>query len=347
MNIYVTYLIIAAILVATELLYFRIADRFNIIDKPNQRSSHTKVVIRGGGVIFAVGLWVWSAFFGFQYPWLLAAVTLAAGVSFVDDIHSLPDSVRLVVQFVATGLMFWSIVLATGGLAGMPWYWVAAIGIVALIVFVGATDVINFMDGINGITAGYALAVLLPLLLVDSQLNVGKFIEPSYLVVAMIGVLVFCFFNFRPKGKAKCFAGDVGSIGIAFILLFAIGLLIARTGDVTWLIFLIVYGVDGCCTIAHRIMLHENLGQAHRKHAYQIMANELGMSHVAVSLIYMGLQLAISLGFIYLCPATVLAHWVYLVCAGALLVGAYVVFMKKYYHLHEEYLQQLKVKNEK
>ena len=163
----------------------------------------------------------------------------------------------------------------------------------------------------------------------------------------MIGVLVFCFFNFRPKGKAKCFAGDVGSIGIAFILLFAIGLLIARTGDVTWLIFLIVYGVDGCCTIAHRIMLHENLGQAHRKHAYQIMANELGMSHVAVSLIYMGLQLAISLGFIYLCPATVLAHWVYLVCAGALLVGAYVVFMKKYYHLHEEYLQQLKVKNEK
>ena len=101
MNIYVTYLIIAAILVAAELLYFRIADRFNIIDKPNQRSSHTKVVIRGGGIIFVIGLWVWSAFFGLQYPWLLVAVTLAAGVSFVDDIHSLPDSVRLVVQFAA------------------------------------------------------------------------------------------------------------------------------------------------------------------------------------------------------------------------------------------------------
>ena len=353
MNIYVTYLIIAAILVATELLYFRIADRFNIIDKPNERSSHTTIVLRGGGIVFSVSMIVWAVLMVAQgkgiaaYLPFLVGLILIAGISFWDDVRSLPDRVRLVVQFVATGLMFWSIVLATGGLAGMPWYWVAAIGIVALIVFVGATDVINFMDGINGITAGYALAVLLPLLLVDSQLNVGKFIEPSYLVVAMIGVLVFCFFNFRPKGKAKCFAGDVGSIGIAFILLFAIGLLIARTGDVTWLIFLIVYGVDGCCTIAHRIMLHENLGQAHRKHAYQIMANELGMSHVAVSLIYMGLQLAISLGFIYLCPATVLAHWVYLVCAGALLVGAYVVFMKKYYHLHEEYLQQLKVKNEK
>ncbi len=187
-----------------------------------------------------------------------------------------------------------------------------AIGILALIVFVGATDVINFMDGINGITAGYALAVLVPLVLVNRSFAALRmtegFIEESYLVVAIIGVLVFSFFNFRPKGKAKCFAGDVGSIGIAFIMLFAIGLLIARTGDITWLIFLLVYGVDGVCTIAHRIMLHENLGQAHRKHAYQLMANELGLSHVVVSLVYMGLQLLISLGFIYLCPPTVLAH---------------------------------------
>ena len=339
------FLFIAALLVVVELVYFRIADRFNIIDKPNARSSHSKVVIRGGGIIYVLGIWLYAAFFGLQqWPFLLG-LTLIAGISFVDDIHSLPDSVRLVVQFVATGLMFWSIVLATGGLAGMPWYWVAAIGIVALIVFVGATDVINFMDGINGITAGYALVVLLPLLLVDSQLDVGKFIDPSYLVVALIGVLVFCFFNFRPKGKAKCFAGDVGSIGIAFIMLFAIGLLIARTGDVTWLVFLLVYGVDGCCTIAHRIILHENLGEAHRKHAYQLMANELKMGHVTVSLIYMVLQLVISLGFVYLCPPTVLAHWVYLVCAGAVLVGAYVVFMKRYYHLHEEYLESLKLKD--
>ena len=160
-------------------------------------------------------------------------------------------------------------------------------------------------------------------------------------IVAIIGIIVFSVFNFRPKGKAKCFAGDVGSIGIAFIMLFAIGRLIMKTGDVTWLIFLLVYGVDGCCTILHRIMLRENLGEAHRKHAYQLMANELGISHVAVSLFYLGLQLVISLGFIYLCPATVLAHWIYLIVALVVLVGAYVVFMKKYYHLHEEYLASL------
>lgn len=352
MNIYVTYLIIAAILVVAELVYFRIADRFNIIDKPNERSSHSTIVLRGGGIVFSLSMIVWAVLMAAQgnsivaYLPFLIGLILIAGISFVDDVHSLPDSARLAVQFVATGLMFWSIVLSTGGLSGLPWYWVIAIGIVALIVFVGATDVINFMDGINGITAGYALAVLVPLVLVNRSFAMLRmtegFIEESYLVVAIIGVLVFSFFNFRPKGKAKCFAGDVGSIGIAFIMLFAIGLLIARSGDVTWLIFLLVYGVDGVCTILHRIMLHENLGQAHRKHAYQLMANELGMSHVVVSLFYMGLQLAISLGFIYLCPATVLAHWIYLVCAGVVLVASYVLFMKKYYHLHEEYLATLK-----
>ena len=186
-----------------------------------------------------------------------------------------------------------------------------------------------------------ALAVLIPLLLLD-KMHAGGFIADSYLIVAILGVLVFSFFNFRPKGKAKCFAGDVGSIGIAFIMLFALGRLMAQTGDITYLIFLLVYGVDGCCTIIHRIMLHENLGEAHRKHAYQLMANELGMSHVVVSLIYMVLQLAISLVMVYLIQNTPLAHWIYLIVVGIILVGAYVVFMKKNYHLHEAYLKSLK-----
>lgn len=344
MSSWLTYLIIAAILVAAELVYFRIADKCNIIDKPNGRSSHTKVVIRGGGVIFVIGLWIWSAFFGFQYPWLLVAVTLAAGISFVDDIHSLPDSVRLVVQFVAMGLMFWQIVSRLG-FAGEEfswWVWVL-IGIAALIVCVGATNIYNFMDGINGITAGYSLAVLVPLFLLNriSDLT-GQFVDGSLIVVVILSVLVFSFFNFRPRNKAKCFAGDVGSVGMAFILLFLIGCVIMKTRDITWLIFLLVYGVDGCCTILHRIMLHENLGEAHRKHAYQLMANELRMSHVVVSLIYMALQLVISLVMVYLIPNTVLAHWIYLIVVALVLAAAYVVFMKKYYHLHEEYLASLK-----
>ena len=287
MNMWITYGLITVILIIAELLYFRIADKCNIIDKPNERSSHTKVVIRGGGIIFVIGLWVWSAFFGFQYPWMLAAVTLAAGISFVDDIHSLPDSVRLVVQFVAMGLLFWQIVQSLGFAGGEFAWWVwSLIGIAALIVCVGATNIYNFMDGINGITAGYSLAVLVPLLLANRTSDLaGQFVDGSLIVVVVLSVLVFSFFNFRPKNKAKCFAGDVGSVGMAFILLFLIGCLIMKTRDITWLIFLLVYGIDGCCTIVHRVMLHENLGEAHRKHAYQLMANELGSKHPCICLL--------------------------------------------------------------
>lgn len=325
------YCIIAVLLVVAELVYFKIADHFNIIDKPNERSSHTRVVIRGGGIIFLLGLWIWSAFFGFQYPWLLVAVTLVAVVSFVDDIHSLPDSVRLVAQFTAMGLMFWELDMIH------PNLWWAVI--LALIVCVGATNIYNFMDGINGITPAYSLAILVPLLLLNYH---NSFTSQSLIIVIILSVLVFSWFNFRPKNMAKCFAGDVGSVGIAFILLFLIGCKVMQTDDITWLVFMVVYGVDGCCTIIHRIMLHENLGEAHRKHVFQLMANELKMSHVTVSLFYMVLQLAISLVMVYLIPDTVLAHWVYLIAVIAILAIAYIVFMKKYYHLHAEYLESLK-----
>ena len=282
MSIYCIYLVIFFLLLLSELIYFRIADKCNIIDKPNERSSHTNVVLRGGGIIFLIGVWIWSAFFGFTYPWFLVGLTLVAGISFIDDIRSLPDSVRLIVQFVAAAMAFYQMDILHWNL-----WWVV---ILALVVYVGITNVINFMDGINGITAGYALAVLLPLYLLNEQM---EFVEPSLILVTILSVIVFCFFNFRPKGKAKCFAGDVGSIGIAFILLFIIGKLIIQTGDVTYLLLLVVYGIDACLTIMHRIQLHENLGEAHRKHAYQLMANELKIGHVKVTSLYMVLQLVV------------------------------------------------------
>ena len=327
----ITYIIIFILLLIAELLYFRIADKCNIIDKPNERSSHSTIVLRGGGIIFLIGIWIWSAFFGFQYPWFLLGLTLVAGISFVDDIRSLPDSVRLIAQFTAATMAFYQL-----GILHWSMWWII---LLALIVYVGATNVINFMDGINGITAGYSLAVLIPLALVNIN---GVFVEQSLIISTILASLVFCIFNFRPKGKAKCFAGDVGSIGIAFIILFLLGNVMIETTDITWLIFLLVYGVDGCLTIVHRIMLHENLGEAHRKHAYQIMANELKVGHVKVSLLYTVMQLVISLGFVYLCPDTVFAHWLYLVGVSVVLAIAYILFMKKYYRLHEEYLISLK-----
>ena len=329
MPIYCTYIIIAALLLVLELVYFRIADRFNIVDRPNERSSHNSIVIRGGGIIFLLAAWIWSAFFGFNYPWFLAGLTIVCGISLWDDIHSLPDSVRLIAQFTAMFMM-----LADLGMINLENWWMSA---PALIVCVGIINAYNFMDGINGITSGYSLTVLLPLIILNHSIH---FSEMSYMIVAAIACVVFSYFNFRPKGKAKCFAGDVGSIGISFIVLLPLGKLILQTGDLTYILLLVVYGVDTILTICHRIMLHENLGQAHRKHAFQIMANELKIPHEVVSLGYMILQLIISLGLIYLSRM----HWVYFLVAVIILCIAYLLFMKRYYHLHAQYLQSIEKK---
>jgi len=317
-----TFIIILLSLFVLELVYFRIADRFNIIDKPNLRSSHTSITLRGGGIIFLLAVWIYAAFFGMTYPWFLVGLTLVGLISFIDDIHSLPDRLRLVVQFIAMFLMFYQLDI-------LHWsdWWIV---LIALVVSVGCINIYNFMDGINGITGGYSLAVLAPVLFLNQRMG---FISQDFLYVVGLSLLVFCFFNFRKK--AKCFAGDVGSITIAFILLFALGNLILKTGDLSYIVFLAVYGVDGMLTIFHRIQLHENLGQAHRKHAFQLMANELKMPHVTVSLIYMALQLAISFGMIFL-PIN---HYIYLGMILLVLSAAYILFMKRYYHLHEAYLR--------
>ncbi len=345
MNMWITYGLIAVILVIAELVYFRIADKCNIIDKPNERSSHSTIVLRGGGIIFAISILVWYFWFMIkgegcmvEYLPLIVGMVLAAGVSFVDDIRSLPDSVRLVIQFAAMIMILYPVCMGND----FPLWQNLIILVVALIVSVGGTNIFNFMDGINGITGGYSIAVLIPLAIKNEELKVKSgagFIDDTMLIVILLSVLVFCFFNFRQK--AKCFAGDVGSIGMALILVFCIGRLMYVTGDITWIVLYLIYGADGMMTIFHRIMLHENLGEAHRKHAYQLMANELKMPHIVVSSIYMVLQLVISLIAIYVIPDTVLAHWAYLIVAAAMMGGIYILFMAKYYHLHESYLASL------
>ena len=317
-----TYIIIFVILILLELVYFRIADKFNIIDKPNLRSSHTCITLRGGGILFLFGAWIYCGFFGLQYPWFMIGLTLIAGISFVDDVHSIKNSIRLVVHFVSMFLLFYQV----GILLPEYWYIVA----VAMVVCVGIINAYNFMDGINGITGGYSLAVIIPLIVVNSY---DTFIDNNLLIVLSLSLLVFCFFNFR--NRAKCFEGDVGSVGIAFIILFALGSLMYKSFDISYIVFLAVYGVDSVLTIVHRIMQHEHLGEAHRKHAYQIMANELKIPHTVVSTLYTILQATISFGLIYL-PIN---HYVYAAIVFLLLAGTYVAFMKKYYHLHEEFLK--------
>lgn len=315
-------LIIAAIvLFCLELIYFKVAARFNIIDKPNLRSSHKTLVLRGGGIIFLFAVLLYWAFYGFQYPWFVAGVTLIALISFADDVAPVPNRYRIIIHFTAMLMMF----LQLGILNWDQWHVV----VMALIVCTYIINAYNFMDGINGITGGYSIAVLIPLAIANHKMGV---VDQHLIYMLMLSALVFCFFNFRKS--AKCFAGDVGAITMAFAIVFLIFSFIIRTGDVLWIMLLVNYGVDSVLTILHRMILKDNIFVAHRKHAYQLMANELKMPHVAVSSIYMAVQLVISFGLIYL-PVN---KWVYSISCIHILCIGYIVFMKKYYHLHEEYL---------
>jgi UDP-N-acetylmuramyl pentapeptide phosphotransferase/UDP-N-acetylglucosamine-1-phosphate transferase len=313
------YLLAIAILFILELIYFRIANHYNIIDRPNERSSHTRVTLRGGGVIFYLGVVLHFVASGGDYPWFVLALTMVAVMSFMDDVHARSRGLRFLVQLAAMLLMFQQF-----GLYTLSWWWIA----VGLFVCTGILNAYNFMDGINGITGGYSLVALLTL--AYANLRPGEmFVDADLLLTVLCAVLVFCFFNFRER--AKCFAGDVGSVSMAFILLFLLGRLMVTTNDFSWIVLLAVYGVDSTLTVLHRLLRREDVTQPHRKHAFQLMANELKMPHTVVSLIYMGLQTVVNIGYFYFAPH----GYVYLLSVIGVLSIAYVLFMKKYFCLHK------------
>jgi UDP-N-acetylmuramyl pentapeptide phosphotransferase/UDP-N-acetylglucosamine-1-phosphate transferase len=278
------YGIIAILLFAVMLVYFRIADKFNIIDKPNQRSSHSQITIRGGGVIFPIAAILSGIFFNADLnTWILISGILAISiVSFWDDVSSLPNRVRILVHLLSvTALLY-----ATNTFTLLPWWAI----VITYILIIGAINAYNFMDGVNGITGVYSLVILLSCLYFNCEIR--EVTPTPGVICAIIACLVFLFFNFRKK--AKCFAGDVGSVSIGLWIISILLLIILATGELKYVFFLAVYGVDAILTIIHRLILKQNIFEAHRLHFYQIMANERKMPHLVVSLIYGVLQLLIN-----------------------------------------------------
>ena len=311
MGTLLSYVIVLVLLLAAELFYFLIADRFNIIDKPNERSSHNYITIRGGGIIWWVAALLFLLFhFSSQGLWFFAGITLIAGVSFVDDIVTLGQRVRLLFHLLAISCAFY----LAGVFGHYPW-WAIVIG---YIVFIGIVNAYNFMDGINGITGLYSIAVLTSLQVVN--MTYGNFVHPDLIWYPMLASVVFLFFNFRKR--ARCFAGDVGSVAIAFWIVTLLLLLIVKTENLIWLGFLMVYGVDAVMTIVHRLYLKQNIMEAHRLHFYQIMANERRMPHQMVSLIYFGVQLLCSALIVLLYPVM---RWGIFVILLLLLMGLYMM----------------------
>lgn len=277
------YLLIAFILLCFELFYFKIADRYNIIDKPNHRSSHSKITIRGGGIIFPIAILI---AFGFGYTsWLLASsVVFVAVVSFIDDIKPLHQLPRFGSQIIAFLLISYDLNLLEIGLWVVP---------IVLVLLVGWINAFNFMDGINGIAVLYAVASIISFCLLPNN-------EASLPLLFTVGIscLIFGFFNVRKS--AKTFAGDVGSISLALFLGYFMLKTIIDTGQIGYLLFFSVYGIDAGITIFYRIKKKENIFEAHRSHLYQYLANESRYSHISVAVVYMLIQLIFNFFMIYL-----------------------------------------------
>jgi UDP-N-acetylmuramyl pentapeptide phosphotransferase/UDP-N-acetylglucosamine-1-phosphate transferase len=278
-----TYIVLLILFIGIELIYFKIADHYNIIDKPNSRSSHTSITLRGGGIIFPTAI-LTACLLGYVSWTVTFSVALVAIVSFIDDIKPLSQLPRFLSHAIAIGLIFYDLGLFMQAIWILP---------ILFFVLIGWVNVFNFMDGINGITVLYSFVAILSF----SFLDINRDSLPLLIIMAL-SCCVFGIFNVRKK--AKTFAGDVGSISMAMFLGFLMVKTILASGQIGYLLFLSVYGIDAGITIFARVKRKENIFQPHRSHLYQYLANELGYSHIVVSLLYAGVQLLINISLLYL-----------------------------------------------
>lgn len=310
------YFFVIIILFVIELIYFRIAKKYKIVDIPNSRSSHKGEIVRGGGIIFALSAICLEFYLGFPHPYFLAGLIIVSFISFVDDIHSLPNRVRLLVHFLAVALMF----LDTS-IMESPWWLL----IVMAIVVTGFLNAFNFMDGINGITGAYGLITIISLTVINEFYV--PFMPSELGIFVLLGLLVFNYFNFRVK--AQCFAGDVGSISLSFIIAFFILKLYFISQAPILILLLAVYGVDSVNTILKRVLIGENIFMPHRTHLYQILVHKKQWSHLQVSTIYGLVQLGINVLVVYLMTAAFELQLIISISGLLLLTAFYWVLVKR------------------
>jgi len=299
-------------------VYLRLATRFNIIDKPNQRSSHDAITIRGGGIIFPFAAVLWYILFGFHYPYMIAGLVSIAAISFLDDLYCLSSKIRTIVHFFALSLLFWQ-----AGLFQLPFWSIILVYVLSF----GWINAFNFMDGINGITSFYSLVALSTFIFLYLTLpDLEGVIELQLITLLILSVLIFSFFNVR--NHAKIFAGDVGSVSMSFLLAWLMIDLILKTGKIEYILFFSVYAIDSVFTILNRIRKCENIFKAHRSHLYQYLSNELKLPHLLVSFMYAVVQIAINTLTIWLIRKGMMNMLVF-VCFFLLLSLIYLIL--KYY----------------
>lgn len=296
--------------------YIVFAKQMGIIDKPNERSSHKKPTVRGGGVIFPVAVLLWALLFDHTVWYFVSAVLLMGILGFFDDRYSLSQLPRLIIQ--SLGVL---LVLVEIGLLALPLFYAG----IAFILIAGWLNTFNFMDGINGISVLYAASVLIGVYLFKDEIPE---IQLSLVYTVGLSLIVFGWFNVRKNAIA--FAGDVGSLSMGLILAYFVSVLILSTGRWEFILFLSVYGVDSVLTILHRIKKRENIFKAHRSHLYQYLANEMKWNHLSVSGLYATLQLGVIAGLYITDPSywPLYAPVILIILGSAYILSKYLVLGK-------------------
>lgn len=315
------YFAITAVLFVFILVYFRIADRLNIIDKPNERSSHSIHTLRGAGIIFPIATVISNMVFQQPHLYLLSGILIVSIVSFTDDITNLSYKIRFPFHVLAVLLMLYQYHTV---FFSIPWYWTT----LTVIMVLGTMNAYNFMDGINGITGLYSLVFFATVAYYYYWKRNG--VDDDYIYVMMIACVVFLYFNFRKR--ARCFAGDVGSVSLGFIVCALIIGMVIREHNLKYIFLLAVYGTDSVLTIVHRLILRQNIFLAHRLHFFQLLVNEKKLPHLLVSTIYALIQLGINAFILFTDLGFILTGLIS--CLPLALI--YVISKRKMMHKHKD-----------
>jgi UDP-N-acetylmuramyl pentapeptide phosphotransferase/UDP-N-acetylglucosamine-1-phosphate transferase len=272
--------------------------RRSIYDQPNERSSHTVPVPRGGGLPVMAGILlvmlVYPLLVGphgrlglFAYMPFLGALLLAA-VSWADDLKPLGALPRLIVQFCVVGASVAVIPLSSAAaLIGVP---VEAVQIFVVLAWIWFINLYNFMDGIDGICAVETLSISIGFAaivgLIATQGVLAVFAAfalamQAPLALALIGgALGFLPWNWHP---ARIFLGDVGSVPLGYLIGWLLVMLFAFGYIAAAFILPMYYVADATITLFRRLRRRERPWRAHREHYYQ-RATDAGLSHSQVSL---------------------------------------------------------------
>jgi UDP-N-acetylmuramyl pentapeptide phosphotransferase/UDP-N-acetylglucosamine-1-phosphate transferase len=296
--------------------------RRRLLDQPNARSSHRAPTPRGGGIGFVPVILAGIAIAALIEPVtgvvaLLAGGMAVAAVSFADDIRSLPGLFRFAVQMAAVAavlavwpggpILLWdgAPVLVDRFAVGFAWLW-----------FI---NLFNFMDGIDGIAASEAGVVSVGVVAVAAAVPAAAALPALPAVIVGAAAIAFLTVNWPP---ARIFMGDVGSVGLGFLLGWLLVSLASAGYPAAAVILPLVFVLDATTTLARRAARGARLGSAHRDHAYQA-AVDRGVPHAVVT----SAVIVAGVGLIALAVWSVNAPVPALLAAGTL-AGAFVLALR-------------------